>query len=93
MPTRPCQLEQPEFGVHRLHQVVRRDRFAGQLAPDLLDQMHERLQRQLGVGKDVGVAGDALIGLHIDQDQRAHIDHAERVLHGTLESARRRHAP
>ena len=73
--------EQSEFRVHRRHQVERRDRLAGQVAADLLDQVHQRLERQPRVGEDVGASGDALIGLDIDQHQRRRLDHAEGVLH------------
>jgi hypothetical protein len=77
--------EQSEFRIHRCHQVERDDRLADQLAANLLDEMHERLQRKIGLGKDVGVAGDALIGLDIDQHQRAGAERAKRSFDGTLE--------
>ena len=81
----PLPAEQAEFRVHRRHQVERHDRFADQLTADLLDQMHERLQRQIGVGEDVGAAGDALVGLDIDQHQRAGGERTERSFYWTLE--------
>jgi hypothetical protein len=81
----PLPAEQPEFRVHRAHQVERRDRFGDQLAADLLDQVHQGFERQIGIGEDVSVAGDALVGLDIDQHQRAGGEHAERSFYGTLE--------
>ena len=63
--------EQAEFRVHCRHQIERHDGLADQLAADPFDQLHQRLQREIGVSEDVGAAGDALIGLDIDQHQRA----------------------
>ena len=77
--------QQSEFCVHRLHQVERSQRLADQFAADLLDQIQKRLQCQFSVGKDIGMADNALISLDIDQDQWAGIDDAKGVLHGTLE--------
>ena len=89
MPTRPCQLSSRNFASIA---AIRSNGATGlpiEFAADLLDQMHQRLQRQPGVGKDVGASGNALIGLDIDQHQRRGVDHAERVLHGPRDRARR----
>src|SRR5262249_31326803 len=59
------------------------DGFTDELAADLLDEMHKRLQRHLAVGKEIGASADALIGRDVDQQQRRHVDDAERILHGT----------
>ena len=71
--------QQPELGVHRRHQINRCDGLAGEVAADLLDQQHQRFQRQRCVGEDIGVAGNALIGLDINQHQGGRLDHAEGV--------------
>jgi hypothetical protein len=83
--------EQPEFGIHGSHQVKRRDRLAGQITADLFDQLHQRPKCQPGVGKDIGVSGNALIGRDIDQHQGCCLDDAERVFHGPRD--RRDHRP
>ncbi len=72
--------EQPEFRVHLRHQIERRDGLADQIAADLFDQMHQRLQRQRGISENVGASGNALIGRDIDQHQRRGLDDAKSVL-------------
>ena len=47
--------EQPEFRIHRRHQIVWRDWPADEFAADLFDQMNQRLHRHLGVGEDVRI--------------------------------------
>jgi hypothetical protein len=44
--------------------------------------MDQRPQRESGVGEDVGPAGNALIGLDVDQDDRRSVDGREGGLHG-----------
>ena len=81
MPTRPCQPSRRNFASIA---AIRSNGATGlpvEFAADLLDQMHQRLQRQLGVGEDVGAAGNALIGRDIDQHQRRGLDDAEGVFH------------
>ncbi len=54
--------------------------------------MNQRLQRQLAVGEGVGVAGNALIGLDIDQDQRPGSNTPNAFFTGAR-AARRQRAP
>ena len=73
--------EQPESGIHRSHQVERGDLFADEFAADFLDQLHQRPERQPGVGKDIGATANSMIGSDIDQHQRCRADHPEGVFH------------
>jgi hypothetical protein len=56
-------------------------RLADEFPADLGDLMQQRRERQFGVGENLPMFDDALIGHDIDQHQRRHLDGAEGVLH------------
>ena len=86
MPTRPCQPSRRNLASIA---VIRSNGTIGlpiSSRPISSTRWISGFMRQLGVGEDVGAAGDALVGLDVDQHQRrpTSID-AEGVFHGTLE--------